>query len=97
MDFKETLKEEKKRLEALIPEAGISIKYIKGKPYLYKQTWDGFKRTCKSLGRATDEQADTKVLREKLHLIDWLLENERMYIEGLKILGELKNRNKNTG
>lgn len=94
MNFKETLEEEKKRLESLVPIPGISIKYIKGKPYLYKQTWDGFKRTCTSLGRATDEQADSKALREKLRLINWLLENEQMYIDGLKILGELKNRNK---
>jgi hypothetical protein len=94
VNFKEILEGEKKRLESLIPEAGTSIKYIKGKPYLYKQTWDGFKRTCKSLGRATDEQADTKALREKLRLMNWLLENEQMYIEGLKILGELKNRDK---
>jgi hypothetical protein len=90
VNFKETLEKEKARIEALVP-IGTSIKYIKGKPYLYKQTWDGFKRTCSSLGRATEEQADTKGLREKLRIINWLIENEEMYIQGLKILNDLKN------
>jgi hypothetical protein len=91
MNFKEILRKEKDRIEALVP-AGTTIKYIKGRPYLYIQSWDGIKRSCTSLGRATDEQADTKGLREKLRIINWLLENEEVYLEGLKIIAELKNR-----
>jgi hypothetical protein len=88
MDYKETLEKEKRRIGVLLElESGITIKKIDGKYYKYRQVRIKDKVRSEYIGTADEEQIG---LRQRLRIVEWLLRNQREFIDGVKILQELK-------
>lgn len=86
MDYKEALEKEKSRIGFLL-ESGITIKKIDGKYYKYRQVRIKDKIRSEYLGVADQEQIG---LRQRLRIVEWLLRNQEEFIDGVKVLQELR-------
>lgn len=86
MDYKEALEKERSRIGFLL-ESGITIKKIDGKYYKYRQVRIKDKIRSEYLGVADQEQIG---LRQRLRIVEWLLRNQEEFIDGVRVLQELR-------
>jgi hypothetical protein len=86
MDYRAALFQEKVRLDSLL-EADITIKKIGGKHYQYRQFRENGKVRSEYIGVALPEQIGVK---GRLRLVNWLIKNEDQFIDGLRLLQEMR-------
>ncbi len=87
MDYKAALESEKARLESTL-ESGITIKKIDGKHYKYKQIRENGKVRSEYRGVAHPSEIGIK---KRKRLVDWLIKNQDKFLDGLKLLQEMRN------
>ena len=86
MDYRAALTQEKERLNTF-SEAGITIKKIGGKHYQYRQVRENGTIKSEYIGVALPEQVGVK---GRLRLVNWLLKHEDQFIDGLRLLQEMR-------
>ena len=77
-------------IRAMLPAPGTTVKRIRDKYYLYRQVWMEGHLTCNCLGPATDEQVAFYKDKSKQRTLKWILKNDVMFVEALKLLNELR-------
>jgi hypothetical protein len=77
-------------IRAMLPAPGTTVKRIRDKYYLYRQVWMEGRLTCNCLGPATDEQVKFYTDKSKAKTLKWILKNDAMFVEALKLLNELR-------
>ena len=88
MDYKAALETEMARLESAL-ESGITIKNIDGKSYKYRQIRENGKVRSEYLGVAEPSEIGIK---KRKRSVAWLIKNQSKFLEGLRILQELKDK-----
>jgi hypothetical protein len=78
-------------LRAMLPPPGTSVKKIRDTYYLYRQVWMEGKLTCNCLGLATPEQIKLYTDKSRTKILRWILKNDAMFVEALKLLNELRD------
>ena len=86
MDYVDVLNREKVRLE-LIVDTEITLKKIGSRHYSYRQVREGKKVRSKYIGIADTSQIG---LHKRLRLVNWLLKNQSRFLDGLRLLQELR-------
>jgi hypothetical protein len=81
-------------LRTLVPTLpkGHTLKKIRDRYYLYEQNRVEGKIVCQCLGPASDEQIAIYIDKDRVHIIKWLLKNEKNFLTALKLLTELKGK-----